>query len=44
MKFRKIVNLLDATSDGTDLLRFVTKNRFKLTINEEKNVMLRKKL
>ena len=44
MKFGKIVNLLDTTSDDTDLPRFITKNRLPLTINQEKIAMLRKKL
>ena len=35
MEFQKIVNLLD-NSDNKDLPKFVTKNRLKFMINQEK--------
>ena len=45
MKFQKIVNLLDTTSDDKDLLRFATKNGLKFMINQEEIVTtLTKKL
>ena len=37
MKFRKIVNLLDKTSDDKDLPRFVTKKWIKIYDQSEKN-------
>ena len=44
MKFQKIVNFLDTTSDDKDLPRFVTKNGFKFMINQEEITMLTNKL
>ena len=44
MEFRKIVNLLNATSDDKDLPRFVTKNGLKFMINQEKVTESTKKL
>ena len=44
MKFQKIRNFLDATSDDKDLPRFVTKNGLKFLISQKKITMLIKKL
>ena len=44
MSFKKIVTLLDTTSDDKDLPRFVTKNGLKFMINQKKVTMLTKKL
>ena len=44
MEFRKIVNLLNATSDDKDLPKFVTKNGLKFMINQEKVIESTKKL
>ena len=44
MEFQKIVNLLDTTSDGKNLPRFVTKNGFKFMVSQKKITVLTKKL
>ena len=44
MEFRKIVNLLDITSDNKDLPKYVTKNGLKFMINHKETMMLIKKL
>ena len=44
LSFKKIVTLLDTTSDDKDLPRFVTKNGLKFMINQKKVTMLTKKL
>ena len=44
MEFRKIGNFLDRTSDDDDLPRVVTKNRFKIMINQKEITILTKKL
>ena len=44
MKFQKIVNLIDITSDNKDLPRLVTKNGLKFVINHKKITILTKKL
>ena len=45
MKFQKIVNLLDTTSDDNDLPRFATKKWIQVyDQSEKKNTMLTKKL
>ena len=44
MKFQKIINLLDITSDKKYLHKYVTKNGLKFMINQKKITMLTKKL
>ena len=44
MEFRKIVNLLNITSDNKDLPKYVTKNRLKFMINHKGIMILIKKL
>ena len=44
MEFKKIVNLLDITSDNKDLPRYVTKKWIKFMINQKKITTLTKKL
>ena len=44
IKFQKIANFLDTTSDDKDLPRFVTKNGLKFMINQEEITMLIKNL
>ena len=44
MKFQKVVNLLDTTSDNKDLPKFVTKNGLKFMISHKEIMMLIKKL
>ena len=36
MEFQKVVNLLDTTSDDSNLPKFVTKNGLKFIINQKK--------
>ena len=44
MKFQKITNFLDITSDNKDLPKFVTKNGLKFMINQKKIITQTKKL
>ena len=44
MKFQKIVNLLDTTSDDKDLPRFVTKKWIKVNAHSEGNCNLNKEI
>ena len=44
MEFKKIINLIDTTSDDKDLLRFVTKKWIEVYDQSEKNSVLTKKL
>ena len=44
MKFQKITNFLDITSDNKNLPKFVTKNGLKFIINQKEITMLIKKL
>ena len=44
MKFQKITNFIDITSDNKNLPKFVTKNGLKFIINQKEITMLIKKL
>ena len=44
MEFQKIVNLLDTTSDGKDLPRFVTKKWIQVYDQSEKNYSVNKEI
>ena len=40
MKFQKILNLLETTTDDEDLPRFVTKNGLKFMITQEERITM----
>ena len=44
IEFQKIINLVETTSDGKDLPRFVTKNGLKFMISQKKITTVTKKL
>ena len=44
MEFQKIINLLDKTSDDTDLLRFVTKKWIEVYHQSEKYCSINKEI
>ena len=44
MEFQKIVNLLDATSDDKDLLRFVTKKQIEIYDESKRNYNVNKRI
>ena len=44
MKFQKIINLLDVTSDNKDLARFVTKKWIEVYDQSEKNYSINKEI